>query len=88
MARRSESPAEPPQGRAGRIPIRLYLWGVVALLAAVWVLQNSDDHQVNFIFFSVTMPQWLLILLAMGVGALLVGLGGPLARRRRARTEK
>lgn len=56
--------------------------GIAAL--AVFILQNTDDVSVTFLFWSFTWPVWLLILVSALLGtAIWVGLG--ILRRRRRR---
>jgi uncharacterized integral membrane protein len=60
--------------------------GGVALLV-VFVAQNTQDVNFDFLFWSITMPLWLLSLVMAGVGALIFfGLG--VLRRHRRRKER
>jgi uncharacterized integral membrane protein len=61
------------------------LSGIGALL--VFMIQNTEDVTVDFLFWSFTWPLWLLILVAALVGALVwFGLG--VLRRHRRRTAR
>jgi uncharacterized integral membrane protein len=61
------------------------LSGVGALL--VFMIQNTEDVTVDFLFWSFTWPLWLLILVAAIVGAFVwFGLG--VLRRHRRRTAR
>lgn len=56
--------------------------GVAALL--VFILQNTDDVAVTFLFWDFTWPVWLLIIVSALLGAAIwLGLG--IMRRRRRR---
>jgi uncharacterized integral membrane protein len=59
------------------------LSGVGVLL--VFMIQNTDDVTVDFLFWSFTWPLWLLILVAALIGAL-VWFGVGVLRRHRRRT--
>jgi uncharacterized integral membrane protein len=56
--------------------------GVAALL--VFIMQNTDDVPVSFLFWSFTWPVWLLIVVSATLGAA-VWLGLGIMRRRRRR---
>ena len=56
--------------------------GIAALL--VFIVQNTGDVSVTFLFWTFTWPVWLLILVSAGLGAAIwLGLG--ILRRRRRR---
>ena len=61
------------------------LLGVGALV--VFMVQNTDDVTVDFLFWSFTWPLWLLILVAAVIGAL-VWFGVGVVRRHRRRTAR
>lgn len=61
------------------------LSGVAVL--AIFMLQNTADVTVEFLFWSFTWPVWLLILVAAFFGAL-VWLGLGVLRRHRRRKER
>ena len=66
--------------------------GAIASLSGIGVLiifmvQNTEDVTVDFLFWSFTWPLWLLILVAALVGAL-VWFGVGVVRRHRRRTER
>ena len=59
--------------------------GIVLLL--IFILQNTDDVQLDFLFWDFTWPLWLLTLVSALLGALVwFGLG--VMRRHRRRTER
>jgi uncharacterized integral membrane protein len=60
--------------------------GGVAALAA-FVLQNTDDVPVSFLFWEFTWPVWLLIVVSAIFGAI-VWFGAGVMRRRRRRKER
>jgi uncharacterized integral membrane protein len=60
--------------------------GGLALLA-IFMIQNTDDVTVEFLFWNFTWPIWLLTLLAALFGAL-VWLGLGVLRRHRRRKER
>jgi uncharacterized integral membrane protein len=60
--------------------------GGLAILA-IFMLQNTDDVQVDFLFWDFSCPVWLLALASAALGALVwFGLG--VMRRRRRRKER
>ena len=61
------------------------LSGVGVLL--VFMIQNTEDVTVDFLFWSFTWPLWLLILVSALIGAL-VWFGVGVLRRHRRRTER
>lgn len=69
-----------PTGRS--VSPRMIIIGVLAVLALVFIFQNTDSRQVNVLFWDVTMPTWLwtLILLIVGV---IIGSLFPWFRRKR-----
>ena len=61
------------------------LGGLGALV--IFMLQNTDDVTVEFLFWEFTMPLWLLTLAAAALGAI-VWLGFGVLRRHRRRKER
>jgi len=60
--------------------------GGIALLV-IFVAQNTQDVKFDFLFWSVTIPIWLLSVLMAGVGALIFfGIG--VIRRHRRRSDR
>jgi uncharacterized integral membrane protein len=58
---------------------------VVAILLLIYIIQNTQDVAVKFLFWSFTWPAWLLLILMLAIG-FLVGLAtGALLRRRKKR---
>jgi uncharacterized integral membrane protein len=60
--------------------------GGMALLV-VFVVQNTDDVKLDFLFWSFTWPVWLLVIVSAVLGAL-VWLGLGVLRRHRRRHER
>jgi uncharacterized integral membrane protein len=58
-------------------------WLLVAagVLFAIFVIQNSQDVRVDFLFTTTDTPLFLALLIAGGLGAL-IGWAGPRVRRR------
>jgi uncharacterized integral membrane protein len=59
---------------------RLWIAIGVVILAAIFILQNSDETKVKFFFSTTTIPLIFALLLAFGLG-LVVGLVVPRFRR-------
>jgi uncharacterized integral membrane protein len=66
--------------RTGR-GARFYVWLVVSILAAIFVLQNSQEVEVKLFFSTTTMPLIFGLLLAVALG-FIAGLAFPRFRRR------
>jgi uncharacterized integral membrane protein len=63
------------------VPARLIV-GVIALaLAVVFVVQNRDEVETNFLFLHGSQPLWFLIIINLLLGALLGQAIGMLRRR-------
>ncbi|MFN8027189.1 MAG: LapA family protein [Acidimicrobiia bacterium] len=67
--------------------------GAVATIAGVallviFVAQNTQDVKFDFLFWSVTIPIWLLSILMAGVGALIFFGLGVLRRHRRRQARR
>lgn len=79
----------PESGRGLRVRLNAQLVVGVLLAAAVlaFVFQNTDDTPVNWLFFEVTQPLWV-VLLATGVLSIAAGeLVGSAVRRRRRKDD-
>jgi len=61
---------------------RAWLVGTLAALVAIVALQNSQQVDVDVLFVNVSAPLIVVILAAVGVGAL-IGYVAPLVRRHR-----
>jgi uncharacterized integral membrane protein len=80
-------PDQPPaQERSGVSPTVIAL-GIVAIVAVVFIVQNSSRTDVNFLFFNVRSRVWVALLVAIGIGVLLDRLFIAWWRRRRTRAD-
>ena len=84
--RRDPEPAAGTAARSGPSPILIGLI-VVAVIALVFVLQNGNEADIDFLFFDVQSPVWIAIAIAIGVGVLLDRLFIAWWRRRRSRSD-
>lgn len=91
--------ADAPQGKPGVISgeppkadwrkyARGTAWVVVLLIALGFLLTNRDPVPINFLFFKVTAPLWIALVLVLVLGFLLgLGAGWWRTRRRRKRRD-
>jgi uncharacterized integral membrane protein len=70
-------------GRSGPSPA-LIGFGIVAVVAVIFIIQNSNRVRTNFLFLELNGRLWLTILLAMVLGAVLDRLLQMWWRRRRS----
>ena len=56
---------------AGGPPWKLIGLGVVVLLCVLFVVQNTDRHEVSILFWDINSRQWANILVAIALGVLL-----------------
>lgn len=70
--------------REPRLPARFWIGLVIAILAAVFILQNRQTARVQLFVVTVSMPLWIAMTICALAG-LLIGL---LARRRRTTVTK
>ena len=73
---------EIPTQAGGRPRWRLYVAIAVVVLAAIFVLQNTEEAEVHFFFSTTEIPLIFALLLAFGLG-LVVGLILPRFSRHR-----
>jgi len=59
---------------------------VIGIALALFVVQNTERQQINFLSFNPDMPLWLLVLGSAGAGALIAIVGSTLWRRRKRTT--
>ena len=87
MAAKSDKPDrfealdEPDSGRrfgAGAVGV-----GLLAIALGAFVVQNPDDVKVEWLFFSFTLPLWLLLVVTSALALVLGELVGWLWRRRK-----
>lgn len=60
---------------------------IVGVAALVFIFQNSEEQEVNFLFFSATVPLSVVIIISMVLGAVIGGSFGYMRRRRRRRRD-
>jgi uncharacterized integral membrane protein len=60
---------------------------IVGVAALVFIFQNSEQQEVNFLFFSATVPLSVVIIISMVLGAVIGGSFGYMRRRRRRRRD-
>lgn len=65
---------------------KLIALGVVAVLIVIYIVQNTEDVAVKFLFWSFTWPAWLMLILMLVIG-FLVGMATSAVLRRRKKRE-
>jgi len=76
---------EAPQGDKTRISPTMIIGVVAAVLALVFILQNTDSHPVTFLFWDNETSTWVVIVIALILGAVIDRVGTWAWRRRKAR---
>jgi uncharacterized integral membrane protein len=76
-----------PQPRTGLSPA-LIGFGIVAIVAVIFIVQNSERTDVNFLVFDVNSRVWVALLVAIVIGALLDRLLTGWWRRRRKSSDR
>ncbi|MFI5720637.1 lipopolysaccharide assembly protein LapA domain-containing protein [Nocardia sp. NPDC051750] len=71
----------PKRSLLSRISLNQWLAAILIVLAVVFIAQNRDRVDINFLLVTVTAPMWLVLLILFLVGAL----AGVLIRRRARR---
>lgn len=51
-------------------------WVVLAVIAALFVVLNSDKSKISFIAFSANLPLWVLVIVSLTLGFLIGKLTG------------
>lgn len=59
-------PESASQGRTVRV--RTIVAAILALLALVFVFQNTSSRRVHFLFWSMSLPTWIWLLVIFVVG--------------------
>lgn len=64
------SPTGGGSGSGFHLTPKMITIGVIAILAIIFIFQNTDTASLKVLFFTVEMPRWIafLILLAIGIG--------------------
>lgn len=70
------------QDSGGGINFRLILGAIAAAALALFVFQNTDDAEVNFLWMSGAIPLFLLLLITVALTLILAMVGTWLLRRR------
>ena len=80
-----QSDGQPAQ-RTGLSPALIGL-GILAIVAVIFIVQNSARTEVNFLFFDVNSRVWVALLVAIAIGVLLDRLFVYWWRKRRKRDD-
>jgi len=75
-------------GTSNRRVAVLILAIAIVVIAAVFVIQNTDATDVEFLFLSGQAPLYVVIIISMAFGVLLAMLLGGVRRRRRRRVSR
>ena len=51
-------------------------WVILAVVAALFVVLNSDKSKISFIAFSANLPLWVLVIVSLTLGFLIGKLSG------------
>jgi uncharacterized integral membrane protein len=68
--------------------IGLIITAMIAVAAVIFVLQNSDETPVEFLFLDATVPLSVVIVISMALGAVLGSFLGYTRRRRKRRDDR
>jgi uncharacterized integral membrane protein len=79
MNMRSEYTEEPEKG--GGLSPKAIVAIVLGVLALIFVIQNTDSHRVNMLFWDARLPTWLWLLVILLIG---VAIGWLLRRPKKA----
>ena len=69
---------------SSKAPVWLVVSGIVVILMAIFVGQNTEEIEFQFLTATFTMPRWFVLLLVVGLGAI-AGQALVYMRRRRRR---
>jgi uncharacterized integral membrane protein len=83
----SNLPEKRPDATSSPTPWRAILGAAAVIYAVIFLLLNTDQVSVSFVFFTATTSLLFLILLSMGLGAL-IALFVPAYWRRRQRLRR
>jgi uncharacterized integral membrane protein len=83
----AESYGRPEPADLGRY-VRLTLWGLLALLAVLFLIGNGSSVEVSFVFTTVNIPLFVALIIAMIFGACLGLLGLWIGTHRREKAKK
>jgi uncharacterized integral membrane protein len=68
-----------------RVPPTLIIGLIALVLAIIFIAQNTDSHDVNFLFWDGEMSTWVVIVIALVLGALIDRVATWAWRRRKGR---
>jgi uncharacterized integral membrane protein len=66
-----------------RVPWRVWLAGVLAVLILIFVFQNRPSVTTEYLWATFKAPLWLMLIVTLAVGALIGWLSGRLRRERK-----
>jgi len=72
-------------GLSLRQKLNLAATAVLGIALALFIFQNTERQQINFLSFEPNMPIWLLVLGSAAAGAIIWVVGSALWRRKRRR---
>ena len=70
---------------SNRRTVGLILASIVVIVALVFVLQNTEDTSVDFLFLSTQAPLYVVIIISMILGSLLTMIAMAVRKRRKRR---
>ena len=73
-------------GLSLRQKLNLTATAVLGVALALYIFQNTERQQINFLSFEPNMPLWLLVLGSAAIGAVLGIVGTAMLRRRRRKS--
>lgn len=76
-------PAGQPPEANWRLYAKVFIWVVLAVIALLFVLRNSQPVPIDFVFFKVNAPLFVALIVALLLGMLLGGTGAWWSARRR-----
>tara|TARA_B100000686_G_C16190008_1_gene665347 strand:+ start:244 stop:540 length:297 start_codon:yes stop_codon:yes gene_type:complete len=77
------TPPLPEPGKDRKVTLKTVIAGIVGALFIGFLIQNSEDTPVEFLWWSASLPRWLTLLIAALAGIMIWELASYLRRRRR-----
>ena len=74
-----------PDDHGFQLNIRAVVGGIIAVALVAFISGNSQDAKVQFLFFSATMPLWIVL---TGTAFLGAAIGALLTQRRQRRKQR
>ena len=84
---RREPDQSPAESRSGPSPTVIAL-GIVAIVAVIFIVQNNEKRNIEFLFFDANTPVWVALVVAIAIGILLDRLIVRWWRKRRTRDDR